>query len=136
MRRKALQPLPPECEELREQLEHWRRTREKRTRVPEAVWATAARLAQEYGTNRISRTLRLNHAALKKRVTNGDVEQGDGPKGSPPAFVELDVCPSPTPTGCIVELQNASGPRLRIELKGAQVHEIAALMRAFCTQDA
>ena len=57
MSRKSLPPLSQECEELREQLENWRKTRQKRTRVPEAIWKSAVRLAEKFGTNRIASTM-------------------------------------------------------------------------------
>ena len=134
MSRKALPPLPPECEELREQLEHWRKTREKRSRVPDAVWESAARLAQEHGTNRIARALRLNHSTLKKRL-NGASEPGAAKKQSAQAFAEVNVCQSASPAGYVVHVEKRSGTQMRIELKGGAVHDILAIMRAFCNQE-
>ena len=69
MNRKALPPLTEECGELRLQLENWRKNREKRTRVLETIWESAARLAEEFGPHRIARELHLSYATLKKRMT-------------------------------------------------------------------
>ena len=91
MNRKSLPPLPAEYEELRSQLDHWRKTREKRSRVPEAVWDSAARLAEQFGINRIARSLALNHATLKKRLNRSGARK----KESDPVFV-VSITTPPT----------------------------------------
>jgi hypothetical protein len=134
MNRKALPPLSPECEELRERLEHWRNTREKRSRIPDDVWESAARLAREHGTNRIARALRLSHATLKNRM-NGSGEHRTAKRKSGPAFVKLDVCQLGSSEAYVVELAKRSGEQMRIELKGGALQDILTLMEVFRSQD-
>ena len=60
--------LPARLEGVRQRFERWRRTREVGSRIPEALWAAAVKLAGVYGIHRTAKTLRVNYYALKKRV--------------------------------------------------------------------
>lgn len=135
MNRKALPPLSPECEELRERLEQWRRTREKRTRVPEAIWKSAARLADEFGTNRIARELHLSYATLKKRMNRVSGKKDGRNAEATHAFVEVDMSPSPATAMYAVELVKSSGTRMRIELSRGHSDDLLAMVRAFSSSD-
>ena len=131
MNRKSLPPLPAEYEELRSQLELWRNTRQNRARVPEEIWTSATRLAEKYGINRIARGLRLNHSALKRRL-HGPEDQKTSKKESGPVFVEVGACPAGSSSECVLELENRSGAKMRIELKGGRVLDLLELAQAFC----
>ena len=41
-------PLPPEIIEAERRVERWRRTREKRSPMPEELWGQAVELAREH----------------------------------------------------------------------------------------
>ena len=53
---------------VREQFEHWRRTRKKRGAIPEVLWEAAVSLHPEYSLCQISKVLRLGYNDLKHRV--------------------------------------------------------------------
>ena len=55
-------------EEVRDQFEHWRRSREKRSVIPDALWQAAILLFPKYSFCQISKALRLNYTDLKHRV--------------------------------------------------------------------
>jgi len=99
--------VPNEIEEAQLQFENWRRRRNRGQRIPENLWGTAV------------------ECRLKGRVGNGDdVNRG--------AFVEL------IPQGamlctCIVEMEDARGARMRIEVKGAAA-DVTALSRTFWSE--
>ena len=78
MERTRPDTLAPEIEAVRERIEEWRRTRAKRTRMPEDLWQAAVALAGDHGTWRISRALRVRYEGLKSRA--------------------MTPAPSPTPT--------------------------------------
>ena len=71
------------------QFEHWRATRSKRGRIPDALWALVAPLMQQYSHNEIASALRLNHAQMKERVLQ--VSNKSCPSGKP---VQFDSFPS------------------------------------------
>lgn len=117
--------VPPEIEEAQLQFENWRCERKRGERIPENLWGAAVELAKHHGVWPTARALHLDHNRLKRRVGNGD----DVTSG---AFVEL------IPQGamlctCIVEMEDARGARMRIELKGAAA-DVTALSRTFWSE--
>ncbi len=127
------EPIPslkPTLEQVRDQFENWRKTRQKRTAVPEALWERAVSLSSDYPILQISKALRLNYTALKNRVqaSNG----GSHPKSnSGPAFVELDFGRSIFPSECVVEMEDTIGSKMKMHLKGVTGLDLLELGRAF-----
>lgn len=119
-----------ELEQIQRRFERWRETRVRRSSIPEELWASAVEVARERGLNRTVRALRLNYYDLKKRVesTTGiaRVEEAGA------AFVEL-IAPRAAAgvCECILELENAHGAKMRIQLKGGDAPEIARLASVF-----
>ena len=70
--------LPARLEGLRRRFERWRGTHKARSRIPEAFWGSAARMAGRYGLHRTAKTLRLDYYALKKRVEHGTGTRVEG----------------------------------------------------------
>ena len=119
-----------ELEQLRRRFEEFRNAQTSRGRLPEPLWKEAAELAGRYGLNATARALRLDYNGLKKRM-----EMPDRPKrhrkAAVPAFVEL-VGPAPGGvTDCSVEVESGQGAKLRLDLKGVAITELAGLIRAF-----
>lgn len=131
MRRRTKQVLPAGLERARQQFERWRgRRRAGRRRIPEALWATAATAAGRFGLHRTSRVLRLDYVVLKRHVGAGRA-RGLSRKETAPGFVEL------LPAGgygqgteCVLEVEEPSGARLRIELKRVVPPDVVALTRS------
>ena len=103
--------VPAEIEEAGLQFENWRRERKRGQRIPKDLWATAVGLAKQHGVWAVARALHLDHNGLKRRVGNGEEEQGMN--GG--AFVEL-IPQGAMLSVCIVEMEDARGARMRIEL--------------------
>ena len=142
---------PARFEVVRERFEHWRRTRQGRSRIPEKLWKSAVRLAAMHGLCRTARALRLDYNALKRRVESAGVNgspAGPMPKrktrtrsrpnarksAQAPAmtFVELPPLEPAGAPACIVELDHPRGAKMRIHLTGRQSPEVvAALSRVF-----
>ena len=114
--------------ELRKRITWWRRTRERRTRMPAELWAGAVAVARTEGTYRIARTLKVDYQALARRVAEAGRERaGDAANG---AFVELrgaDLLGATT----VVEVSDIDGARLTIRLGGGAAFDAAALVGAF-----
>jgi hypothetical protein len=68
-------------EEAERRFERWRKARSPHSRspIPKALWALAVEVAQEYGLNPTTRTLRLNHTALKEHVRATDRRRSQPP---------------------------------------------------------
>ena len=130
MKRKTQRVLPAGLESARRHFERWRGTHEGRSRIPEGLWTVAVRAAGQYGVHRTSRALRLDYAVLKKR--HGEAAEVDGAaRGTAhPNFVELVPAGSGSRVECVVELEDPSGTRMRIEVKGVPAPDLVALTRS------
>lgn len=108
----------------------WRRSRLLGTRIPEPLWRLAIELASQYGVSRTATTLGIDYYALKKRLEGQVSPRRVGPRTAP-SFVELAPASLPAVGGCVIEFATASGAKMRIELRGSQVPDLAALGRSF-----
>ena len=108
-------------------LRQWRRLGRPGAWIPEDLWREAAALARTYGIHRTARALRLNYYSLKKRLT-----ARAGPGRPVPQFVELLPGGMPGPRSeCLIEVEEASGAKLRIHLPGSNLPDVAALLSGF-----
>lgn len=111
-----------------ERFERWRAGKQGRERIPARLWDAAAKLCEAYSVHRVSRWLRLNHAALQKRAGK---HRRPGRSPSKPTFVEWSlpagIVPGPCSAEYVVEVR---GRAPRIHVRGASALEVAALVRA------
>ena len=124
--------LPGHLQQVRRRVELWRRSRQRGTRIPESLLASALNLVGTYGIYRTAKALRVDYYGLKKRVEQQGAFSRRVPEdGSVPTFVELAL-PAETGSGqCILELEDASGSKMRVELRGFGAPDLAALTRSF-----
>ena len=87
---RASTPIPEPVAQLQRQLEQFRGTQPRRTKLPESLWQAAVELARQHGVYSVAHPLRLDHTRLKKRVGGSSNFRR---KATKPAFVEL-VAPS------------------------------------------
>jgi hypothetical protein len=133
---------PVREEELRQgaaRFAEWRRTRQRGTRIPVELWELAVELAQQHGVSRASQALPVAFYALQERVAACG-RASDGPRiassatSSPekrPEFVELPATPFNSPVECSVEFEKPCGAKLRIQIRGSHLPDLAGLCRAF-----
>jgi hypothetical protein len=125
-------------------IEQWRQQRRPRARIPEELWRQAADLACAYGINRTAKALRLDYYSLKKRLAaaarSGErlpVVSRSGQRAA--EFVEILHGGMPADRSeCLIELEDASGAKMRIRVQGGSLPDVAALTRVFraCHGDA
>lgn len=112
--------VPVEVERVRQRIERWRQARVPGAPIPPALWAAAAKAAQRHGVARTTRALGLDYNKLKSQV--------QAVAGVEPArFVELaPPAPAPAPVApCRIEIEGASGTRIKIELPAAAGAQLA-----------
>ena len=118
--------------QVEEQFRRWRESRKAGGRIPPQLWATAVEMARVHGLHRISKELRLDYSGLKRRLEGAG---GDVQPGKPAArFVEMFAAPASTVAGrheCVVELENARGAKMRVQLSGAGLAGLASVCSAF-----
>jgi hypothetical protein len=133
MSRRQRQQTAKEIAAVGSRIEHWRRTREKRSPMPETLWREATRLARAHGVGPISRQLRLGYASLQKRVA---VPEGEQPErqACDPGFVELSAAQllgGGMPTGAVMELTADDGRRLTVRFDHAEQLDVPGLVATF-----
>ena len=138
MRPSKTRGLPAGLEGVRRRFEHWRRTHEVRSRIPDPLWAVAVRAAGTCGIHQTAKALGLNYYSLKDRVEQHSAAASAPPERSVGAtFLELaplaDHGSAAVPVGrgeCTLELEDADGAKMRISLKGVQAPDLASLCRS------
>ena len=102
---------------VRARIERWRRTRTRRTAMPESLWSAAVSLTDSHGVYGVARALRVDYTTLKLRVVQAQAAGASAAEPQLAAFVELDaaevLCAG---ASTVVQLSDGSGAHLRIEL--------------------
>ena len=131
MRTSKTRALPSRLEGLRRRFERWRRTRKIGSRIPEALWAAAVKLAEAYGIHPTAKALGVDYYSLKKRLEENPASRS---KMAAPAngakFVELSAAVRTGIPECILELEDVEGAKMRIQVKGIEAGDLAALSRS------
>ena len=123
--------LPSPLESVQYQFATWRESKKTpREPIPEYLWKAASRLQNKYPISRISKALRLNQTDLKNRIS-GQKSNRRKKKPSSPLFVELDCLQSFTVSECIVEMEDASGSKIRMSFKGQADLDLLELGKTF-----
>ncbi len=108
---------------LKRRFSVWRHHRTQGMRIPADLWEAAVEAAQKHGVGQVSDKLRVDPDSLKRRLEEASAAAtGRGPLH----FVEIPGEILPPSAGCIVELQDREGLRLRIELRDGQSAESLA----------
>jgi hypothetical protein len=103
-------------EEVKQQLQCWRKGKRKPMRLPEKVWTTAVKLSRTHGVSQVARLLGLDYYKLKQRAANAsDVAD----------FVEVQA-PGTIPAECRIELQSKQS-KMILELKCLSAQELGML---------
>jgi hypothetical protein len=112
---------------VQRKIERWRRRRRPRARIPEELWREAAELACAYGVNRTAKALRLDYYSLKKRLP-----AAARPGRDTAEFVEIlpGGMPAARP-GCMIEVEDTGGVKMRIHLQGENLPDVGALLGVF-----
>jgi hypothetical protein len=139
-----------DVEQLGRRFAEFRSTHPVRSRLPEELWAAAAKLARRDGIEATARVLDVDRPSLQKwtdRFEPGAQVSARKPRRqrqagrteSPaPAFVELLAQTTGATfdrgeTSCLVEVESPQGAKLRLELKAISTSALAELIRAFAT---
>ena len=124
-------------EQLGLRLKCWREARVRGQRIPVEMWTAAVQMASQFGVHRVAKDLRVDYERLKKRVqgTGGEARSGRvGTRKVDSRFVEMVVSPPSVAPGrceCALEMENAQGAKMRLELNGNGLGALGAVCSAF-----
>ena len=128
MNRKSTAPIPESIAQLQRQLDQFRSTQPRRTKLPEPLWQAATELAREYGIYSVAHPLRLDYVGLKKRLGGIPTVRG---KATKPAFVELTAPQATAQHECAIDFECPSGYKMRIQWKALTPPDWVSLLRAW-----
>jgi hypothetical protein len=121
--RKTTPAIPEAILQLQRQLDQFRSTQPRRTKLPESLWQAAVELARQYGVYPVAHPLRLDYMGLKKRLGVPIIRR----KATKPEFVEL-IAPQQE---YVVEFESPRGNKMRVQWKASTAHDWATLLRAW-----
>jgi len=121
-------PIPEPIAQLQRQLDQFRSTQPRRTKLPELLWQAAVELARQHGVYSVAHPLRLDYMGLKKRL--GGASTGRQ-KAAKPAFVEWIGPDRAQLEECVIDLESSGGSKMRIQWKTAVPPDWASLLRAW-----
>ncbi len=121
---------PAGMKPVRNRIERWRKTREKRTAMPEELWSAAVALAKTHGVYKTSNALTVSFEALQKRVGQSPKKRNDGGARSA-GFVELGGTQLAGSSGTVVEISRADGSKLTIRMPAGEDLDVAGLAATF-----
>lgn len=123
--------IPESILEFQGQLEQFRSTHAKRTRLPAALWQSATELARQHGIYVVAHTLRLDYSTLKKHVQGSSSPSRPRRKKAAAArFVELIGTRQRRVDEYVIELESDDRAKLRIHYKTASPPDWRALLDA------
>ena len=128
MNRKSTAPIPESIAQLQRQLDQFRSTQPRRTKLPEPLWQAATELAREYGIYSVAHPLRLDYVGLKKRLGGIPTVRG---KATKPAFVELTAPQATAQHECAIDFECPRGRKMRIQWKASAPPDWISLLRAW-----
>jgi hypothetical protein len=132
-----------DVEQLGRRFAEFRNTHPVRSRLPEELWAAAAKLARRDGIEATALALDVDRPSLQKWTNRFEPEAQARPRrqvrqrragrtvSAAPAFVELLAQTTGAAASCLVEVESQRGAKLRLELKAIQPSALAELIRAF-----
>jgi hypothetical protein len=126
--------IPVEIERARVGFARWRKNRKKVTQIPDRLWAAAVDAARLHGVNPTAIALGLDYNHLKER-TRSSSRSTRREKAKSPSFMEL-IVPSETRhfPECTVELENAGGAKMKIQLQNVEMDDLATWIQRFWSE--
>ncbi len=124
-------------EKVQQQFKIWRETKTGRERIPDSLWQAAAEVFHngEHSLHKISKTLHLNHTALKQHVEQSfpssiELESDAKPEHSP-AFIAFELDPPISVSECVIEMEDTTGAKMRMCLRGKTDPSILGICKSF-----
>jgi hypothetical protein len=121
-------PIPEAIVQLRRQLDQFRSTQPRRTKLPEPLWQAAVELARQHGIYPVAHPLRLDYMGLKRRLDGVPALRR---KASKPAFVELTAPRAVQVAEYAIDFECPSGRKMRIQWKTSAPPDWVSLLRAW-----
>ena len=114
--------------QLQAQLEEFRATHPRRTKLPDSLWQSAVKLARRHGVYAVAHPLRLDYSKLKRQVNGSSASRR---RKAPARFVELMGAAPARIDEYMIEFESLHGPKMRILWNASTPLDWGALLRAW-----
>ena len=114
--------------QLQAQLEEFRTTHPRRTKLPESLWQSAVKLARRHGVYAVAHPLRLDYSKLKRQVNGSSAPRR---RKAQARFVELMGAAAARVDEYMIEFESPHGLKMRIHWKASRPLDWGALLRAW-----
>src|SRR5271156_788174 len=108
--------IPEAIVQLQRQLDQFRSTQPRRTKLPESLWQAAVGLARQHGIYPVAHPLRLDYMGLKKRLGGIPALRR---KASQLTFVELTAPQAAPLAEYAIDFECPSRRKMRIQWKAS-----------------
>ena len=126
MRRNGRAGAGTSLEEVKRRFDAWRREHRWLGRIPNELWRIAGQAAAVHGVEATAERLLLDPSRLDAWLPRTPAVATEE---EAPAFVELPSLIMGPPAECALELEDASGRKLRVVLKGPATAQTLAIGR-------
>lgn len=106
----------------------WRADGSPGRSIPEDLWQAAVEAARVHGVNRTSLALHLNHTKLQARAASAP--ERPAPRSDRVEFLQVPPVALSAGPECVVEVEDARGARLKVELAGRATAGLDGVLRA------
>ena len=118
-----MREIPQQLLDAIEKFKAWRQSRSSGSRIPPGMWQLAIKMAGQVGVHRAARALALDYYSLARRVREQQHQPANEkslvcPTATPVSFVELSAAMPSSVTECLIELEDRSGKRIKMQLRG------------------
>ncbi len=131
--KKQVSTFPSDVVKVRERIDHWRKTRQKLSPMPDDLWEAAVGLAQSHGVFQMSRELTVSYRSLKNRVGQAS-DAGRSDDDHSVDFIELSgsaLSSSVERDVTILELSNTEGAKLTFRFSSRSDLDLSGVVSAF-----
>jgi len=121
-------------DEAKGRFDAWRRDHRWLGRIPNELWRIAGEAAAVHGVEVTAERLLVDPSRLRQWLPSAGHAEAEGVEA--PQFLELSPLVVGPPTECSLELEDRSGRKLRILLKGQATTQAVAIGRMLWRGDA
>ncbi len=126
----------PTIEEVEQRFKTWRRTRKSHKPIPTELWQAAVSLTSKHSICAISKRLLLNPSQLKRRAPASCAHPPEHQQQSAPTFIELEIAEHGINYGCMIEMEDQMGSKMKIHTSDIRNLDMYGLCRAFWSRQA
>ncbi len=111
----------------------WRTNKKHREPIPGELWDSAVLLTEKHSIHKVSKTLGLSYATLKKRVSEAQTSPS-APAPVTPEFISVGLG-FVVQAECCIEMEQHNSNKLRMHFKGKAELDLQSIAESFWSRN-